>query len=56
MPEEVLSQKGANTSLIHVDWMIGSGGMDVHGVHFDGTEEPPDAEGRVGLIPCPPTR
>ena len=40
MPEEVLSQKGANSSLIHVDWMIGSGVMDVHGVHFDGTEEP----------------
>ncbi len=31
---------GANDSLIHVDWMIGSGAMDVDGVHADGSREP----------------
>ena len=40
MPQEVLATKGANASLIHVDWMIGSGKVDVHGVLADGTEEP----------------
>ncbi len=35
-----LAQRGANTSLIHVDWMIGSGGVDVDGVSADGTSEP----------------
>ncbi len=40
LDEATLNSKGANTSLIHVDWMIGHGGMDVDGVHADGTEEP----------------
>jgi len=40
MDEATLSAKGANSSLIHVDWMIGSGEMDVDGVSADGTEEP----------------
>ncbi|AFL89505.1 aminopeptidase T [Terriglobus roseus DSM 18391] len=40
LDEETLNAKGANTSLIHVDWMIGSGEMNVDGVHADGTEEP----------------
>ncbi len=40
MDEATLNAKGANSSLIHVDWMIGSGEMDVDGVHVDGTEEP----------------
>ena len=31
---------GANTSLIHVDWMIGSGKMDIDGVLQDGSVEP----------------
>ncbi len=31
---------GANTSLIHVDWMIGSGEMDIDGELPDGTVEP----------------
>ncbi len=37
--EELLAS-GANTSLIHVDWMIGSGEMDVDGVAQDGAIEP----------------
>jgi aminopeptidase len=40
MDAEQLAKLGANASLIHVDWMIGSGGMDVDGVAVDGTSEP----------------
>jgi aminopeptidase len=32
--------RGMNTSLIHVDWMIGSGELDVDGVNRDGSIEP----------------
>jgi aminopeptidase len=35
-----LAAKGANESLIHVDWMIGSGEIDVDGLHQDGRIEP----------------
>ncbi len=35
-----LAALGANASLIHVDWMIGSGEMDVDGVAADGSAEP----------------
>ena len=38
-PEE-LAAKGANTSLIHVDWMIGSSKLDIDGITASGTEEP----------------
>ena len=34
-----LESKGANTSLIHVDWMIGSSGMNVDGIRADGGAE-----------------
>ncbi len=37
---EDLFARGANASLIHVDWMIGSGEMDVDGVTHDSTIEP----------------
>ena len=40
MPQEELTTLGANDSLIHVDWMIGSAEMDVDGVAADGTSEP----------------
>ena len=35
-----LASKGANDSLIHVDWMIGSAEMDVSGLTPDGKAEP----------------
>jgi len=40
MDEATLATKGANSSLIHVDWMIGSGEMDVDGIAADGSSEP----------------
>ena len=40
MDDETLAAKGANSSLIHVDWMIGSGQMNVDGIAQDGTHEP----------------
>ena len=38
-PEE-LAARGANDSLIHVDWMIGSPQLDIDGVTSTGLEEP----------------
>src|SRR5580704_11731666 len=38
-PEE-LAARGANESLIHVDWMIGSSAMDLDGITATGSVEP----------------
>jgi aminopeptidase len=38
-PEE-LTAGGANNSLIHVDWMIGSNRIDVDGISAAGKAEP----------------
>lgn len=40
MDSAQLAALGANESLIHVDWMIGSAAMDVDGITADGTSEP----------------
>ncbi|HUY80715.1 MAG TPA: aminopeptidase [Acidobacteriaceae bacterium] len=40
LSQEELAKLGANESLIHVDWMIGSGKMDVDGITASGTAEP----------------
>ncbi len=40
MDETTLAGKGANSSLIHVDWMIGSGQMNVDGLAPDGSSQP----------------
>jgi aminopeptidase len=40
MTPEQLAAKGANDSLIHVDWMIGSGALDIDGVTASGVAEP----------------
>jgi aminopeptidase len=37
---EQLASRGANTSLIHVDWMIGSNRIDVDGISAAGDSEP----------------
>ena len=40
LTKEELAKLGANDSLIHVDWMIGSGKMDVDGITPAGQAEP----------------
>ena len=40
MDEATLAARGANSSLIHVDWMIGSGQMNVDGLKADGSSQP----------------
>ncbi len=37
---EQLASRGANSSLIHVDWMIGSKHIDVDGISAAGNSEP----------------
>jgi aminopeptidase len=37
---EAIEKAGGNSSLIHVDWMIGSGEMDIDGITADGTRVP----------------
>lgn len=38
-PEEIAAA-GGNSSLIHVDWMIGSADIDIDGINADGSSEP----------------
>ena len=38
-PDEIV-QRGGNSSLIHVDWMIGSGEIDIDGIAADGSRTP----------------
>lgn len=38
-PEQIAAQ-GGNKSLIHIDWMIGSGEVDIDGVREDGSRVP----------------
>jgi aminopeptidase len=40
MTPEQLAAHGANDSLIHVDWMIGSGQLDIDGITASGNVEP----------------
>ena len=40
LPSDEFAAKGANESLIHVDWMIGSDKLDVDGITADGVVEP----------------
>ncbi|HEY8566494.1 MAG TPA: aminopeptidase [Beijerinckiaceae bacterium] len=40
LSEDELSARGANRSLIHIDWMVGSAAVDVDGLDRDGKPEP----------------
>ena len=40
LTKEQLAARGANSSLIHVDWMIGSNRVDVDGISSAGDSEP----------------
>lgn len=40
LSKEELAARGANESLIHVDWMIGSGELDIAGITATGAIEP----------------
>jgi aminopeptidase len=40
MPMEALAARGANASLIHIDWMIGSNEVDLDGITQSGSVEP----------------
>jgi aminopeptidase len=40
LTQEQLASRGANDSLIHVDWMIGSNRIDVDGFNVGGNSEP----------------
>src|ERR1700690_204478 len=40
LTQEQLASRGANSSLIHVDWMIGSNRIDVDGISTAGDSEP----------------
>ena len=40
MSQEDLAARGANKSLIHIDWMIGSRHIDIDGIGHDGNIEP----------------
>jgi aminopeptidase len=40
LSQDEIAAKGGNSSLIHIDWMIGSGGVDVDGIKQDGSRVP----------------
>jgi aminopeptidase len=40
LTKEDLAARGANDSLIHVDWMIGSSKLDIDGITASGAVEP----------------
>ena len=40
MSQEEIATRGGNKSLIHIDWMIGSGQIDIDGIKADGSKVP----------------
>jgi aminopeptidase len=40
LSKDQIAEKGGNKSLIHIDWMIGSGEIDIDGVNKDGSTVP----------------
>ena len=50
LPEEDLSRQGVNTSLIHVDFMIGSAQLNIDAITADGQREPLLRNGEWALL------
>jgi aminopeptidase len=40
LSKQEIAEKGGNSSLIHIDWMIGSGEVDIDGIAKDGARVP----------------
>ena len=40
LSKEEISKRGGNSSMIHIDWMIGSDQIDVDGINQSGNQEP----------------
>ena len=40
MDDDTFAAAGGNRSAVHVDFMIGSGALDIDGIHRDGSREP----------------
>lgn len=40
LSQEQIKAQGGNSSLIHIDWMIGSGQVDIDGIRSDGSKVP----------------
>ena len=40
LSKEEIASKGGNSSMIHIDWMIGSNKIDIDGIFKDGTKVP----------------
>ena len=40
LSQDQIKAQGGNCSLIHIDWMIGSGQVDIDGIRADGTKVP----------------
>jgi aminopeptidase len=51
MSQEEFERAGGNRSAIHVDFMIGSGDLDIDGVHRNGTTEPLMRLGEWAAVP-----
>jgi aminopeptidase len=40
LSKDQIAAQGGNSSIIHVDWMIGSGDVDIDGITADGSQVP----------------
>ena len=50
LTQDEIAQQGGNKSLIHIDWMIGSGEIDIDGVRADGSRVPVFRKGEWATI------